>query len=526
MCYINNHPIYPVDIKLMNEQNIKLLLHIEDKSFYTHSGFNFKRIIKSVFLNLFKNRSEGASTITQQYIKNVYLNNSKTIHRKIKEIYLAIKLEQIASKDEILTGYLNCLYFGNDVYGLGSASKYYFNKEYYQLSKHEMIYLIALLNSPSLYSNDTNALENKKNNLAKLLYKSNLLTFEEYSICKTKITFSNEMELFPSNLRFFCDGVINEFNKLNIVSNFNEKILINTHFCKEINDFYYDIDGDYSAVCVDKKGFYLAVIGGKNYYKSPFNIALEGKRDIGSTVKPILYYEALKCGYTPKTVKYSSAFSFKYDNQTYTINNYNSIYQNKFITMKEALASSDNIYAIKTHLDIGMKTLSNHFKKYGIAAKPIPSLCLGSVGMSLSELLKIYSQFFTEGYYLNFKFISNVSVDNKVVYIAKENKKVLGNAAKFKQIKDILNGIFDPNIPYSTCRNYSNLLKDACYGKTGLTDFDSYMIGFNEDVLIGVWSGYVDNKILESKDLKNLPKEIFLDMMNSYLSMPMRHQQE
>ncbi|MBD5390759.1 penicillin-binding protein, partial [bacterium] len=256
--------------------------------------------------------------------------------------------------------------------------------------------------------------------------------------------------------------------------------------------------------------------GDKDYSASSFNIATQGKRDIGSTIKPLLYYEALKCGFSPNTTYYSGPYSFSYHDEIVTIKNNASIYPNKEIAMKEALATSDNIYAIKTHQALGFKTLSNHFKNYNIEASALPSLALGSVGLSLQELTRIYSQFFTEGTYLDFKYIESIQRENQWIYQRTYHFKTLGDAKYFKSIKTLMASVFDSSIPHSTAGSISKQLKTKCYGKSGLTDYDSYMMGFNDEILVGVWAGYLDNRLLEDAQPKRLPKEIFTRMINAY----------
>lgn len=516
MHYINNHPITPIELSLLDPKYIDLLLFIEDKTFYIHNGFNLQRMIKTISTNIINKKTYGASTITQQYIKNIYLNNSKKISRKLKELYYSIKLEQIATKDEILTGYLNCIYLGNNVYGLADGCKYYFSKSYQDISTEEMISLIALLNAPSYYSSNILEWNHKKNEIAKNLYHNNMITNDEYKKCLIDINIQINQNIYPSPLLYFCDATLNEFMNLNIKAKFNEKITIYTRYDSNINNIKIDTNGNIASIAVDKDGYYLSCIGDTNYNNSTYNIALNGKRDIGSTIKPLLYYEALKCGYKINKTHYSALYSFNYKGDIITIKNYASNYPNKQINMKTALATSDNIYAIKTHLDIGMKTLVNHLKKYGIQAEPIPSLALGSIGMSLYQLTKIYTQFFTEGSYLNLQFIEKITIDNKIAYISHKKAISLGNSKHFKQIKEIMNGLFDPLIPHSTARNIGSLLTSKCYGKSGLTDYDSYMIGFNDNILVAVWSGHLNNELLLDANIKKLPKEIFLKQMNSH----------
>lgn len=516
MHYVNKNRTTPIRLERLDSRNIDLLLYIEDKSFYKHSGFNLQRIAKTFFSNLFQNESYGASTITQQYIKNIYLDQSKTFSRKIKELYYAIKLEQIATKDEILEGYLNCIYLGNNIYGLANGAKYYFNMEYEEIGIKEMICLIALLNAPSHYANNIEEWNQKKNELALILYNGNCITKQEYNYVLTDIELYFCESLYPSPLLYYCDAVLDEFKSYTLTSKFNQEIIIHTKYNEALNQYTPTTSANIASIAIDSDGFILSCIGDKSYQNSSYNIALNGNRDIGSTIKPLLYYEALKCGYTTSSTQYSAPYSFLYKNETVTISNSGNHYANKEISMKTALATSDNIYAIKTHLELGTKTLANHLKNYGISASPLPSLALGSVGMSLYQLTKIYTQFFTEGNYLKLRFIEKISIDGKTKVLNKISYKKLGEKKYFQQIKSIMNGMFDTTIPHATGASIANALIPICYGKSGLTDYDSYMIGFSDEILISVWVGFLNNEELVDINNKRLPKEIFLNQMNRY----------
>ena len=512
---VNNHKITPINLEELNPLFIDMLLAVEDDKFYSHSGFNIMRIAKSIIDNITKSKTSGGSTITQQYIKNTYLSNDKTISRKIKELYYAIKLEQLISKDEILTKYLNCIYFGNNIYGLANASTYYFNTHYSDLAINEMLTLISIINSPSYYSTNLDQLENRKNKLANILLKKNKITNEQYiKVIKTTTYYINPY-IYNSNLLFYIDSVFDEFKKLNITSNFNQVINIHTDYNINTENIYYDIDASYASISVNKEGFITSIIGNNNYYESTYNIVLNGKRDIGSTIKPLLYYEAIKCGFINQHY-YSSPYTFNYNDEIITISNSSGYYKNDSINMTEAIAISDNPYAIKMHQKLGYKTLSNHLKKYNIESDAIPSLALGSVGMSLKQLVQIYTQFFTEGYYMDIKFIKKIEIDNKTKHITKINKKMYGKQTPYIQIKNMLGSTFNTLIPHATCSNIAYRLKTKCYAKTGSTDYDSYIVGFNEDVLVGVWAGHLDNQKLTNTNIKKIPKEIFIDYINMY----------
>ncbi|MCM1131467.1 MAG: penicillin-binding protein [Roseburia sp.] len=513
---IQKHKTTPIDLSKMSKQNISILLDIEDKNFYKHSGFNLNRIFKTIFSNIKNNEKHGASTITQQYVKNVYLNNKKSLGRKLKELYYAIKLEQAASKEEILTGYLNCIYLGNDIYGIANAAKYYFNTCYEDLTVQQMTTIVALLNAPSYYSSNLEELENKKNSLLSILLSDGMITQDEYEKALAPIQFHITPKIYNSHLLYYTDEVLKEYTSLNLNSKFNKTITIKTKYNEKMNQLFPTTTANYASMVVDKDGYILSMIGNKNYYESTYNIVTQGTRDIGSTIKPILYYEALKCGFSTTTAYYSAPYTFSYHNELVTINNNASIYPYKNITMREALATSDNIYAIKTHQALGFKTLANHFKAYNIKASSLPSLALGSVGMSLYDLTRIYSQFFTEGIYLEFKYIETVHREEQVIYARTYKHKKYGEEKYFKEIKNLMSSIFDTSIPHSTASSISKYLKTKCYGKSGLTDYDSYMVGFNDDILIGIWAGYLDNQPLEDSSTKRLPKEIFVKLLNAY----------
>lgn len=503
---INNNKSNKTNLEELNEEYIEYILAIEDKSFYTHNGYSIPRIIKAFFNNIFSNKHEGASTITQQYIKNTYLNNEKKISRKLVEIYLSTKLEKQMNKNEILEEYLSSIYFGSSIYGLENASRYYYNKEISDLSKKDMISFIALWNAPTIYSNNIEKWNKKKNEIAKQLLDIGLLT-TDYNEVISPIKLSINKEYINSNRMYYIDQVLNEFNSLSYNSKFNELITLKTKYNFKTENIYSSYDINYSVIGIDKNGYYTCSIGDKNYYNSTFNIAMQGKRDIGSTIKPLLYYEAIKCGFE-QAIYNSAPYTFNYKKANTTITNSNNIYHGN-IGMKKALAVSDNIYAIKTHMKLGFNTLSNHLKKYNIDSNAYPSLALGSVGMSLNQLAKIYYQFFSDGYYINPKYI--YSINNQKISI---KKSILNDFSTINKIKLLLEAPFDSTIPHSTCGHLESSLTSKCYGKSGLTDYDSYLVGFNENNLYAVWCGDINNNKLDNSSFKVLPKKIFVEAIN------------
>lgn len=506
---INNKYSNKIDINKINTRQISYILEIEDKNFYDHKGVNFKSTFRAIFNNIFNNKIEGGSTITQQMIKNIYLNNTKSIKRKANEMILAYNIEKIMTKDEILSEYLSSIYFGNNIYGLNNASIYYFNKEYNDLSDDELISFIALWNSPSIYSENINKWKSKKNQILEKLYINNLIILDDYNKMKDHINLNINKNYIPSSRLFYLDQVIKEFNNTKINNKDNNIINIYTNYDRRLEAI--SSNQNYSMIITNKDGYIINCIGNNNYYNSSFSICMNGKRDIGSTIKPLLYYEAIKCGM--ENIKYNSKLlSIKYDNTTLTIENNNNRYYGP-IDLKIAIAVSDNPYAVLTHLNLGMNTLSNHLKKYNIKSNPYPSLALGSVGMSLYQLNNIYTQFFNDGIYMHTRFINRISIDNND-NIYKVKKEILLNKTICNKIKNYLQYPFDINIKYSTLSDISKFVKCKLYGKSGSTLYDSYVIGFNDEYLISIWSGDIDGGEIDSNLARNNNKEIFIKCFN------------
>lgn len=504
---INNKYSNNIDINKIDSKYISYILEIEDKSFYKHNGININSTIRAIYNNLFNNYTSGGSTITQQMIKNIYLNNNKTIKRKVNEFLLAYKLDRLFSKEEILSDYLASIYFGNNIYGLANASRYYYNKEYYNLNDLELISFIALWNSPSIYSNNIDKWNEKKNSIVNILFNNGLLNDIEYNKLLIPIKLDININYIPSNRLFFIDQVMKEFNSLNKINSKYDIYYIYTDYKKELENI--NSKYQFSMLVTNKNGYIITSIGNNNYYNSSYSICMNSKRDIGSTIKPLLYYEAIRCNMENRVYN-SDIISIPYNNEIITIENNNNRYYGN-IDLKTAIAVSDNPYAILTHLNLGMNTLSYHLKKYNIESNPYPSLALGSIGVSLFDLNRIYTQFFSNGYYIDTKYIKGIKVNNKLYnnYIKKEELLKKNICIK---VKEYLKYPFDYNIKYSTLGYLGRRIDEAMYGKSGSTLYDSYVIGFNEDYLISIWSGNMDGSPIDSNSLIN--KELFLSTYN------------
>lgn len=535
----NNYYFYDINENLYNGNNdnwvklndisknlINATISIEDKHFYDHIGFDYLRILKSLYIN-FKNGAnlQGASTITQQYAKNLFLTFDKTWKRKLEEAWLTIRLESHYSKDEILEGYLNTINYGG-VFGIENASLYYFNKNSKDLTLAEASILAGIPKSPTYYNPISN-FENAKKRQSIIL---NSMVENKYITEEEKNDALNEQLTFygqnPSNsissIMYYQDAVIEELKTIKTIpSSFLEtgglKIYTNINFEYQTileesvkNNTEENKEIQVASVVMDpNNGKILALVGGKNYSKSQYNRATSSKRQVGSTMKPFLYYAALENGFTSGTTFTSeeTTFTFSYD-KTYSPQNYGNLYADKPITMATAIAYSDNIYAVKTHLFLGEETLVNLGNRIGINEKlnAVPSLALGAQEINLIDMTEAYSAFANEGYKVDGYFIEKVTdLEGNVLYQHEEEKTNVLNKSLVYIMNELLTNTYSTSFSdysYPTMINYKDKITKKYAVKTGTTDYDRLIFGYNKDLVVGVWTGYDDNKLTPSEDRK------------------------
>lgn len=528
-----------IPLDKISDDLINATISTEDKYFYKHIGFDYLRIGKAAITNIInRNKSEGASTITQQYARNLFLNFDKTWKRKIDEAILAGELEVHYTKKEILEGYLNTINYGS-VYGIESASKYYFDKSASNLSLAEAALLAGIPKSPNNYSpikNYSKAKERQKIVLT-MMKKNKVISEEEYQkALNENITIvgkSKESNIVSVN--YFKDSVLEELKSLkqipsNIIETGGLKIYttldseaqedLENSVQKYINN---EQELETSAIMMNPDtGGIMALIGGNNYNKSQYNRATNSKRQIGSTMKPILYYTALESGFTPSSSFTSEKTTFTFsEGKTYSPKNYNDKYAEGPISMAAAISYSDNIYAVKTHLFLGEDMLINTAKRIGITSKltPIPSLALGTEEMSLMEITAAYSSFANQGYKINPHFIKKVE-DSKgnTLYENKEEKIEVLNSSLTYILNEMLTYTYNKNFIDYNYPTLISLLPNITHKyaiKSGTTDTDLLIMGYNKNAVLSVWTGYDDNKKIDSTKY-SYHKNIWIDTMESY----------
>lgn len=499
----------------------------EDKNFYKHKGFDFFRIIKAGYINI-KNRKteQGASTITQQYAKNLFLDFDKTWKRKWNEALYTIRLEANYSKDEILEGYLNTINYGHGVYGIENASKFYFNKSAKDLNLSEAAILVGIPKSPSNYSpliNEKLAKDRQKNILNMMVKNEMISDRERDDAYNQELTYYGKKDSSNlSTVMYYQDAVLSELKNIktipsSYIENKGLKIYTNLDLKAQANleaavkeEIPEESEIQVASVMMNpNNGRVIALIGGKDYNFSQYNRATSAKRQVGSTMKPYLYYAALENGFTASSAFTSekTTFTFAQGNE-YSPKNYNDKYANKPICMATAVAYSDNIYAVKTNLFLGSDALINVVKRVGIEEKmpDIPSLPLGTKEINIMDMTKGYAAFASLGKKVTPHLIQKVE-DNEgnVLYKAQENEDIVLNSSIVFILNNILTSTYDPlyvDYNYPTAISLSSKLKHKYALKSGTTDGDNWHIGYNNDIITSVWIGYDDNRDLKTTEYK------------------------
>lgn len=538
LSYSNNKKQSYIKLDKVSPYLIKAFISIEDKRFYDHHGVDIIRIGGALISNLKNNGiTEGGSTITQQYVKTLFLNSEQTWKRKINEAMIAVKFESIYSKDEILEGYLNAIYFDHGIYGVEDASLYYFGKHANEVTLKEACMIASIPKGPTIYSPIKNPENNnsRTNLILKEMLNDKVITSDEYDNAVKEnpkiigINLNNE----ALNAPYFQDLVIKELSNypdmlkvaykgLKIYTTLDSELY--QEMVRSINYRIPDTDIEVAMYAMDPtNGHVLSVVGGRNYEKSSYNRATSSVRQPGSSIKPFLYLSAIENGFTPATTFKSEPTTFYYNGKAYAPTNYANIYADTDVSMLYAIATSDNIYAVKTHLFLGPDVLANTLTRFGFSGnipKDLPSLALGTKEVSVKELTEGYAILANLGVKVSPTIITKItSFDDEVLYETPSKKTVVANQSDVYLLNETMTSIFDRNLTYNirpTGVVISSLLSHKYAGKSGSTDTDNWMVGYNPNIVLSIWTGYDDNReITMSKDLR-FGKYIWADVIESY----------
>lgn len=515
---------------------VDAVISVEDKNFYDHHGFDYLRIAKAMATNIRRNKIvQGASTISQQYIKNLYLDFDKTWKRKIEEAFLTLELEVHYDKDDILEGYLNTINYGQGNMGIVNAASYYFNKKPNELTLEEAIMLAGIPKNPSGYNpvNNYEASVNRAKVVAKAMLNNKYIDEATYNnLYKEKIEIYGQNK--TNNLQmvmYYQEAVLKELNNIKEIPT----SLINSGGLKIYTNLDMEMQKNMEGAILSKKsddevqvasvvvnpntGEVRALTGGIDYAKSQYNRALKSKRQVGSTMKPFLYYAALENNMTMASTFRSEETTFNLSNgKTYSPSNAGGIYASKEITMAAALSLSDNIYAVKTNLFLGVDKMIDVAKRTGIneELQGVASLPLGTSEINILDFATGYNTFATGGYKKDLYFIRKVTdLDGNVLYEHEDKKDLVINPNYTYILNEALTSTTnDAFVDYTTptALNISGSLTHKYAIKTGSTNTDYWIVGYNPDALVMMWMGYDDNRECD-KSVRNQAKKIWAEVI-------------
>ena len=520
---------------------IDAVIATEDKNFYNHNGFDYKRIAGAVLKDV-KTRSmaEGASTITQQYARNLYLTHAKTWTRKINEALYAYRMEIFYDKDTILEGYLNTVYFDHGMYGVEAASNFYFGKPAKELTLEESAVIAAIAKGPSIYS----PIENPENSTSRkelilsLMAAQGFITERQADRAKAEqITLkSREWADTKRVAPYFLDEVWKEAEEILTAKGrsaaeggWTIRTTLNPHHQRVAEEAVEkwmpenELQVGFASI-EPHTGAVTSLVGGMDYTESPFNRVTQAKRQPGSAMKPILYAAALENGFNPLTFLSTEKTIFTYDEgkSTYEPKNVNGKFADHPISLAQALAISDNIFAVKTLEEIGYKDFQSMADRLGIEADfpTSPAVALGTTEVTLLDMTNAFNRIASQGTEIKTSTIISIADANgKTIYErpTKKAKQVISEQDAFV-LTHLLTGMFDPVFnDYSSATGLSMRQKQTrpYAAKSGSTISDQYLIGFTPSLTAGIWTGYdVGKQLTDSQDL-GATKKIWIDFMET-----------
>lgn len=497
------------EISTISEDTKNAFISIEDKEFYKHNGVNYKRIVKAMLSNLKAMKfKEGASTITQQLIKNSHLTSAKTFERKITEIALSTKLEKQFSKDEILEQYLNIIYFGNNCYGIEEASEYYFSKPAKDLKLEESALLAGMIKSPSKYcpiKHPDNALK-RRNLVLSEMEKDGAISADEAVRAKSQPINLEINTEHKNKLNSYSQASIDEAEEIlhlpaqqialqgyKIYTYQNEKLQ------NDLNDAIdsVNIESNFAGIVVDNLSHGVVAFRGDGNYK-----ILDCPRQPGSCIKPVLVYgPALN-----EDIIYpcTQILDEKTDISGFAPKNVGGVYHG-YVSTRESLAKSINIPAVKILSYVGIDKAKQYAEEVGINFDEKDEgycLALGGMtyGVNVLQLAGAYSTFANAGMYSAPKFISFITDKNgKIVYINKPQEKQVFRQDSSYLLTDMLKTCTESGTGKKLAELGMPLAsKTGTVGKSGTKqNLDAWNVSYSPNLTCAVWLGNLDNSPID-----------------------------
>lgn len=519
----------PTHIKDVPKNLINALIATEDKNFYKHQGYDIFGIVRSTVANIAARKTvQGASTITQQLSRILFLSNERSFNRKIKEIIIASRIEKSLTKDQILEMYLNNVYLGSGAYGAAGAAATYFNKPLKDLTLAECALIAGLPQAPSIYSpfNNKDLALKRRAKVLNRMYKMKYITKDEMKKAKeeplklSQVVGAKTLNRAP----YFVDYVMQELEELGfdeqdisqggykITTTLNYKIQKAAEDSVNRNLASWGLSGNKNQAAVFSfspvDGKILAYVGGKNYAQSQYDRVTQAVRPPGSSFKPFVYATAVYKGWSPNDIIEDTPFSIG----TWSPRNYGNKYRGK-IPLYKALALSSNVAAVRLIDDVGIKPVIVMARELGITT-PLANdstIALGSNGVKLYDMTIAFGVFANGGFKVKpFSVLKVETARGKTIYTA---DKVSKTKVLHFETAGAVNAMLEQVVSAGT--GVAARIGVAQAGKTGTTDDckDAWFVGYTPDIATGVWVGNDDNSKLPGITGGTLPAIIWRDTM-------------
>jgi penicillin-binding protein 1A len=494
-----------VDIDEVSPHLKRAVLAVEDSYFYTHNGINPSSVGRALMANLEAGSTvEGGSTVTMQLVKNLFLTPERAVSRKLAEAVLALRLEQIFSKDEILEMYLNQVYWGHNNYGVETAAQSYFNKSAKDLTLPEAAMMAGLIQAPENYSPFNNYQYTKQRQTIALNRMGQLgwITPEEEAAAKAAPLMVGEIKSFRSSIApYVTEAAVQELkarfgNEAVVKGGMRVQTTIDLGLQRKAEEVVQRhhariarMADQMALVAVDPRTHFVkAMVGGVNYQESQFNRVTQAYRQPGSAFKPFVYYAAFATGrYTPASLVADTPVSYPDGYRSYSPRNYDGGFMGN-IPIRLALEVSRNVPAVKLGQAVGVNQIIEICRTLGIKSpmQPVTSLPLGAVDLSPMEMAGAYATFASNGWHADTTFIVQVSDSSgNVVLDNTPRPQLVLDPWATASLTDVLQGV----VARGTGK--AAQIGRPVAGKTGTTDSqrDVWFVGYVPQLATAVWVG-------------------------------------
>jgi penicillin-binding protein 1A len=489
------------------------LMAIEDRRFYSHFGVDIIGLVRAAYTNYRADRVvQGGSTITQQLAKNflmtqgLYSHNDRSLRRKIQEAIMAVWLEWHFSKDQIMTIYLNRVYFGSGTYGVDAAAHKYFKKSARQISVYEAAVIAGLLKAPSRYSPTAHPERSRARAKVVLdqMQEAGYIRSADEAFRQGDTAYQADTSSRGNGYQFFADWVYDSISNYVTIAN-KDLVVITTldlSMQKKAEDATLNLledmgkelkTSEIAMVAMTPNGAVRAMVGGKSYRGSQFNRVTQALRQAGSAWKPFVYLAALEYGMSPETRISDEPITIG----TWTPRNFRT-HRPRYLegddwSLEEALAKSVNTVAVRIAHQIGTKRIAETARRLGINGKIVTdlSMALGTTELTLLDLTAAFGTFANKG--ISVWPYGILAIKDKAGFVLYQRENESGSPVidlKYvKQMNRMLTGVVNNGTGRAAKLSFPVAGKSGSNG-----DIDAWFVGYTPDLVAGVWTGNDNNK--------------------------------